>query len=152
MAAVLVLTGPPAAGRGATLVLTAAGSADLPVYALVALVQSLARLILEEEWTGRGIEPEVLAENRFLAARDGLGAQLIDPAIRRRVPLRVLLDATLERCRPHAAALGCLTEFDRLALLAAGNGADRQRAVADEKDLRGLVSVLSAQFSAERSD
>jgi carboxylate-amine ligase len=129
-----------------------AQSAVEDTAALVALVQSLARLILEDEGTGSGIEPEVLAENRFLAARDGLRARLIDPTGRRLVPVGVQLDATLERCRPHAAALGCLTEFDRLALLAAGNGADRQRAVADGEDLQALVSVLSAQFSAERSD
>ena len=46
---------------------------------LIALVQCLARLALEDEPPLRAIGAEVLAENRFLAARDGLDAQLIDP-------------------------------------------------------------------------
>ena len=120
--------------------------------ALVALVQSMARMFLEDEETGQEAGPEVLAENRFLAARDGLAARLIDPAGRRLVPVRARLELVLERCHPHAAALGCLAEFNRLEALVAANGADRQRAVADRDGLRGLVSVLSAQFSKERKN
>ncbi len=55
---------------------------------LVALVQSLARLVLEGQPHQTGVEPEVLAENRFLAARDGLDARLVDPVWRRLVPVR----------------------------------------------------------------
>ena len=40
--------------------------------------------------TPRSVDaPEVLEENRFLAARDGMEARLIDPALERRVPARV---------------------------------------------------------------
>ena len=48
--------------------------------ALVALVQSVARLELEEGYVSGTIvaAEEVLAENRFIAARDGMDAQLID--------------------------------------------------------------------------
>jgi glutamate---cysteine ligase / carboxylate-amine ligase len=130
-----------------------AQSAIEDTAALVALVQSLARMILDDdEETGHEAGSEVLAENRFLAARDGLGARLIDPAGRRLVPVRALLEALIERCRPHASALGCLTEFEGIELLTAANGADRQRAVADLEGLRGLASVLSAQFSEERKN
>src|ERR1700730_10056373 len=47
--------------------------------ALVALVQSIARLELEEGYASEDIicADEVLAENRFLAARDGVDAHLI---------------------------------------------------------------------------
>jgi gamma-glutamyl:cysteine ligase YbdK (ATP-grasp superfamily) len=55
---------------------------------LVALVQSLARLELEGGAPPLTPAPEVLAENRFLAARDGMNAQLIDPIARRLVPVR----------------------------------------------------------------
>jgi glutamate---cysteine ligase / carboxylate-amine ligase len=75
--------------------------------ALIALVQSLARLQLTAELPDVEIAPEVLAENRFLAARDGLEARLIDPVKRRLVPVRELVQQLLARCRPHAAALGC---------------------------------------------
>ena len=70
---------------------------------------------------------EVLAENRFLAARDGMDARLIDPAARYLIPVREILDSLLADCRPHALALGCAGALDRVPRLAAANGADRQR-------------------------
>jgi len=74
---------------------------------LIALVQSFARLVLEGESRDSHIAAEVLAENRFIAARDGLSARLIDPVKRRLTPVRTLAEDLLRRCRPHAAALGC---------------------------------------------
>ena len=59
--------------------------------ALIALVQSLARLELTTDPPGPHIGAEVLAENRFLAARDGLDARLIDPVKRRLVPVREIV-------------------------------------------------------------
>ena len=55
---------------------------------------------------------EVLDENRFLAARDGMDAELIEPELGRRVPARELLADLLAVCRPHAEALGCAAELD----------------------------------------
>ena len=115
--------------------------------ALIALVQSLARLALQGEPAERDVGPEVLAENRFLAARDGLDALLIDPVARRLVPVRALVDDLVDRCRPHAAALGCSIELERIQGLAAGNGADRQRLSADEAGLVELVSELTKRFA-----
>ena len=46
---------------------------------LIALVQSLAPLMLEGEPPNGATAPEILAENRFLAARDGLQAKLDRP-------------------------------------------------------------------------
>jgi glutamate---cysteine ligase / carboxylate-amine ligase len=109
--------------------------------ALVALVQSLARLELEGEpldhWTG----PEVLAENRFLACRDGVYARLIDPTIRRLVPIGETVERLVEACRPHAAALGCAAALDDVPRLLESNGAARQRTHAA---LHGLASVPAA--------
>ena len=117
--------------------------------ALIALVQSLARLVLEGEWPERGTSPEVLAENCFLAARDGLDAQLIDPVKRQLVPARAVVDALLANCRAHGAALGCSGELAQIRRLATANGADRQRVwVDDAGGLRGLVSTLSRRFAA----
>jgi glutamate---cysteine ligase / carboxylate-amine ligase len=117
--------------------------------ALVALVQSLGRLELTAEPPDREVGPEVLAENRFLAARDGLDARLIDPVKRQLVPVRELVEKLLERCRPHAAALGCSVELERVQALAAANGANRQRAQAADAGLVELVSKLSEQFASE---
>ncbi len=106
--------------------------------ALIALVRSLARLELEQE-TPHSTSLEVLAENRFLAARDGLDARLIDPEGRSLVPVRALLEAELERCRSHAgpaAAAG----LERVKRLMAVNGAERQRQWARDHGLIELVS------------
>jgi glutamate---cysteine ligase / carboxylate-amine ligase len=116
--------------------------------ALIALVQSLARLELEGEPADGDVGPEVLAENRFLAARDGSNAQLIDPVKRELVPVRELAEATLGTCRSHAAALGCAAELNRIQTLATANGADCQHARADDAGLVELVSTLVERFAA----
>ena len=83
--------------------------------ALAALVQSIVRLEVEEGAATYdcGIPPEVLNENRFLAARDGMEAELIAHDLNERIPARDLLEDLLVLCRPHAEALGCATELDR---------------------------------------
>jgi carboxylate-amine ligase len=116
--------------------------------ALVALVQSLARLELEGESIDTGIGAEVLEENRFLAARDGLDARLIDQTNQRLVPARPVLEALLAKCRPHADALGCPVELEEVRRLMAANGADRQRVWARRDGLVGLVSALTRRFAA----
>ena len=56
---------------------------------------------------------EALAENRFLAARDGVAAELIDPVRALRVPVADLLADLLRAAMPHAAALGAADELAR---------------------------------------
>jgi glutamate---cysteine ligase / carboxylate-amine ligase len=51
--------------------------------------------------------PELLNENRFLAARDGLQARLLEPIAARGLPATQLLERLLEAVQPHAADLGC---------------------------------------------
>jgi carboxylate-amine ligase len=119
------------------------------VAPLVALIQSLARLELEQETTPLTAGPEVLNENRFLAARDGMNARLIDPIARSLVPVREMLESVLAECRPHALALGCAEALDRVRWLAAATGADRQRACAAQSGgLEHLVERLAASFLA----
>jgi glutamate---cysteine ligase / carboxylate-amine ligase len=115
--------------------------------ALIALVHSLARLELEGESVDSGSGPEVLAENRFLAARDGLDARLIDPEKRVLVPVRALLDALLARCSAHADPVG-MVELDRVRRLASSNGAQLQRRWAREDGLVQLVSKVTQRFAA----
>lgn len=114
--------------------------------ALIALVHSLPRLELESESPEKGVGAEVLAENRFLAARNGLDARLIDPLVRQLVPVRALLGALLASCRAHARALGCDFELDQIRRLATANGADRQRAWVRVGGLVEQVQTLSELF------
>ncbi len=122
------------------------------VAPLVALIQALACLELEGKPSTLVPSPEVLAENRFLAARDGMDARLIDPERRRRIPVRAILDSLLAACRDPAVRLGCADALDRVQRLAATNGAERQRAlVARSGRLDYLFMGLADQFLAPRS-
>jgi carboxylate-amine ligase len=117
--------------------------------ALTALVQCLVRL---EATDGSGADPqidlpEVLAENRFLAARDGADASLIDARLGRRSPVSEVLESVLELCTPHAEDLGCVEQLQWTRNLAATPRPIRQLDLARGPDkLPGLVEALSALF------
>jgi carboxylate-amine ligase len=116
---------------------------------LAALVQCIARLEVERGYmSSRALEvPEALDENRFLAARDGMGAELIDVELERRVPARELVLRLLDACAPHALALGCERELDGVVPMAERTGADRQLEEArGPARLRGLVAGLADQY------
>jgi carboxylate-amine ligase len=118
---------------------------------LVALIQSLARLEFEGERSPVMPSAEVLAENRFLAAREGMDAWLIDPEARRLIPAREILASLLADCRPFALALGCAEALDRVPRLTAANGAERQHAlVVPSGRLDHLVMTLADRFTAPR--
>src|SRR4051812_33773756 len=118
--------------------------------ALVALVQSLARLEAEEGYASDELvgSPEVLDENRFLAARDGVAATLVDPTGGCRVPVAELLDDLLPALRPHAPDLGCAGELERAVELVGRPSAARQLSLArGPTRLRGLVDQLAGAFT-----
>jgi carboxylate-amine ligase len=125
--------------------------------ALAALVQCAVRLEATEGYVGPAIaeHPEVLYENRFLATRDGMQAQFIDPDAERRRPAEEILDELLAACAPHAVELGCEAELASVAALAAHPGDHRQRLLAGvaQGDRVGpalgmLVSALATDFTA----
>jgi carboxylate-amine ligase len=118
--------------------------------ALVALVQSIARLELEDGYVADHIvrAEEALAENRFIAARDGVAARLIDSTEESLRPVTELLTELLEAVRPHAEALGCAAELARVPALADFPGAARQRSYhTDEAGFEQLVATLAATFT-----
>jgi carboxylate-amine ligase len=120
------------------------------VGALVALTQAVARLEAEERYAPEALldAPEVLAENRFLAARDGVEAEFVDPVARRRVPVAVVARELLDAARPHARQLGGLSELEGVQELLDAPPAARQRALARRPTgLPGLVETLSAGFT-----
>jgi glutamate---cysteine ligase / carboxylate-amine ligase len=118
--------------------------------ALVALVQSLARLEWDEGFACEQLlaSPEILDENRFVAARDGVEAELIEPSAAGRVSLRAKVEEVIEACRPHAVRLGCEAELDHVATLTERPPAARQVLQArGPARLPGLVHTLSDSFS-----
>jgi carboxylate-amine ligase len=117
--------------------------------ALAALVQSIAHLELEEGYhdSELGFPAEILDENRFLAARDGMAALLLDPVAEERVPARELLERLLDALTPHARALGCGSALETVRAMAHDTGERRQRRVARADGLGGLMASLTADFA-----
>ncbi len=118
---------------------------------LVALLQSIASLELEEGYLApdRLGSPEVLSENRFIAARDGVRSRLIDPALERLVPVTEVLEDLMPALAPHADRLGCRDAVEDVSALVRGSGSDEQRRVREEHgSLVGLVEFLATEFCA----
>lgn len=118
--------------------------------AIAALVQCIVRAEVEgEEPLERPMPQEVISENRFLAARDGIEAELIEPELGRRVPARELLADLVAVCRPHAEALGCREELERVVALGERTGAQRQLELSRRLgSLPRVVAVLADDFLA----
>jgi carboxylate-amine ligase len=100
--------------------------------ALVAYVQSLVRELIDEIADGnppRTHHRQLVAENKWLAARYGLDAPLMDLATGRRVKMSAgqLAKRRLRQLTPYARELGCLDALQGIEkVLADGTGAARQ--------------------------
>jgi glutamate---cysteine ligase / carboxylate-amine ligase len=120
--------------------------------ALSALVVSLVKLLVErrEQDVQLPESPwEILDENRWLAARHGLDAELLDQASGRRRGVRELSAELLAQLQPHARELGCERELAGVEdILRSGNGALRQQMVYEANhDLRELMAEIVATTS-----
>jgi glutamate---cysteine ligase / carboxylate-amine ligase len=117
---------------------------------LAALVQTIAHLELEEGYQSNRLigTDEVIHENRFLAARDGMSARFIDPVADRRVSALESLDHLLLASRSHAQALGCEDALEHVMEMAHETGASRQRRIAKTHGLASVASALAELFTA----
>jgi glutamate---cysteine ligase / carboxylate-amine ligase len=118
--------------------------------ALVALVQSLVKLEAEEGFASEKAiaAQEVISENRFIAARDGVDAELVDPVAERRVPLGDVVAEVIDACLPHAQELGCEAELLSVTTLLEDPPAKRQIESAKQAPSLGrLVEKLSDRFA-----
>jgi glutamate---cysteine ligase / carboxylate-amine ligase len=115
---------------------------------IAALIQALVRVEATEGHAPAELvrARHVIEENRFLAARDGIDARLIDLTAGGLVPARDLLEELLLVCEPHAEDLGSRSELDELRALADSPGAARQRDTVRELGERGLVESLAGAF------
>jgi carboxylate-amine ligase len=112
---------------------------------LAAYVQCLVKLLVDQLEAGEPVlsyHRMLLAENKWLAARYGLDAPLMDLGAGKRVkmPARTLCRRRLRELKPIARELGCSKELARIDwILDNGTGADRQLQVWNAN--RDLVEV-----------
>jgi carboxylate-amine ligase len=117
--------------------------------ALAAVVQCLVRRCAHREDHCSAL-PEVLAENRFVAARDGMDAVIADARTLKPRPMRDAVADLLDECEPFADELGCRAELAAAAALAADPGAARQRRHAAEHGLEAVLPWLAGEFTGAR--
>jgi carboxylate-amine ligase len=100
---------------------------------LAALIQAMCKELAEHYEAGYELSTyprEMLEENKWLAARYGIEAELVDLPKSSRVTAIELTRRITERLRPHAKELGSEREFDAIEdLVERGTGAQRQLAV-----------------------
>ena len=118
--------------------------------ALAAYCQALVKLYCERFDSGeeiRSFHRILTSENKWLAARFGLDAPLMDleTGRRNRVPVTQLVRRRLKQLAPHARELGSERELEGLQdLLSRGNGADRQlRVFQTNNDLVEVVREIA---------
>ncbi len=120
--------------------------------AIVAVVQTLVAWLGDRIDAGEPMpvhDTLRIEENRWRAMRDGVSGELVDLETGRAVPTRGLLAALLGRLAPFALRLGCERELAGAVRLLRLTGAERQRVVASERGLRGLVESMADRFAAE---
>lgn len=117
---------------------------------VAALAQALVAW-LAERWDAGERLPVApswrIAENRFAALRHGVEGTMADLETGEPVPARERLGALLDALEPVAARLGSAALLTHARALVARNGAIRQREVAQERGLRGLVAWLADRFA-----
>jgi carboxylate-amine ligase len=116
--------------------------------AIAAYCQAIVKLLSERYDEGKEIPTYhriLTTENKWLAARYGLDAPVMDLATghRIRIPVAKLVRRTLRELEPHARELGSERELEGITeLLSRGNSADRQLRVFNAN--RDIVEVVRA--------
>jgi carboxylate-amine ligase len=114
--------------------------------AIAAYCQALVKFLCERYTAGEEIPTYhriLTTENKWLAARYGLEAPVMDLATgkRNRIPVAQLVRRTLKELEPHARELGGERELEGVRdILARGNGSDRQLRVFNAN--RDIVEVV----------
>ena len=118
--------------------------------AIAAYCQALVKQLSERHDAGEEIPSYhriLTTENKWLAARYGLEAPVMDLATgrRNRIPISQLVRRTVREIEPHARELGSERELEGIAaLLARGNSADRQLRIFNaNRDIREVVEEIA---------
>ena len=125
------------------------------VIAITAFYQAIVKMYCEQYESGKEVPSwhrMLTTENKWLAARYGLEAPVMDLATgrRNRVPVAQLIRRTLRDVEPHARELGSERELEGIReILARGNGADRQLRVWNaNRDIVEVVREIAAATEA----
>lgn len=119
--------------------------------AVAAFVHCLAAWLAKRHSAGEQLPvhpTERIAENMWRAVRYGVGGKFVDLDTGRRETARSRLARLVDSLEPTALRLGCPHELAGIRALIAGNGADRQRYVAEREGLVGLASWLVRESEA----
>jgi carboxylate-amine ligase len=118
--------------------------------AITAYCQALVKQLAERFDAGEEIPTYhriLTTENKWLAARYGLEAPVMDLATgrRNRIPIAKLVRRTVKEIEPHARELGSERELEGIAaLLSRGNSADRQlRTFNANRDITEVVEEIA---------
>jgi carboxylate-amine ligase len=114
---------------------------------LAALIQAMVKELAEHFGAGKQLATypwQMLDENKWLAARYGLEAELVDLPSSERVSAKALARRLIDRLGGHAQDLGSASELAAVQdLLARGNGAARQLVVYEANhDLREVMREI----------
>jgi carboxylate-amine ligase len=125
------------------------------VVAIAAFFQAIVKMYCELHEAGKAIPSWhrlLTTENKWLAARYGLEAPVMDLATgrRNRVPIAQLVRRTLRDIEPHARELGSERELEGVRdILARGNGSDRQLRIWNaNRDIVEVVREISTATEA----
>src|SRR5262249_47797609 len=129
------------------------------VAAIAALFQAIVKMYSEQYDAGKEIPSwhrMLTTENKWLAARYGLDAPVMDLATGRgnRVPVSHLVRRTLRDVEGHAQELGSERELEGVReILVRGNGADRQLRVWNaNRDIIEVVREISQATAASATE
>ena len=115
--------------------------------ALAALIQAMVKELAEHFDSGKQLSEypwQMLDENKWLAARHGLDAELVDLPSSERIGAKTLTERLLGRLREHAQDLGSAAELEGIEdLLRRGTGAARQLVVYEANhDFREVMKEI----------
>jgi carboxylate-amine ligase len=116
---------------------------------VLALAAALVAWLAERHDAGEPLpvhDHDRIAENRWRAMRHGLGGSLLDLDSGEPEPARARIVALIDSVAPAAERLGGAAELEHARALAARNGAERQRSLAAERGVRGVVAWLADAF------
>ena len=120
--------------------------------AIAALVQCAVAWLAGRHDSGESLpvhDSHRIAENSWRAMRYGVSGFLVDLDSGRREPTRERVGRLLDELGDQARRLGCQDELAGVRVLLAGNGADRQRYVAEREGMTGVVRWLARETEPE---